>query len=112
MKQNAQINGAPRNEMATRRAYDTDERRWLAVRQRDPDADGQFVYSVATTGVYCRPTCPSRLALRENIAFHETCAEAERAGFRPCRRCRPSGASQRQRHAEAKGIAAATAFPA
>jgi len=101
MKQNAQINGAPRNEMATRRAYDTDERRWLAVRQRDPDADGQFVYSVATTGVYCRPTCPSRLALRENIAFHETCAEAERAGFRPCRRCRPSGASQRQRHAEA-----------
>ena len=62
-------------------------------RQRDPAADGAFVYSVATTGVYCRPNCPSRLAKRENVAFHATGDDAKRAGFRPCRRCFPDDAS-------------------
>src|SRR5216117_1998192 len=81
--------------------YDTDEQRWLAVQQRDGEADGRFVYSVKTTGVYCRPTCPSRRALRAHVAFHETCAAAERAGFRPCKRCRPAGASVQQRQTEA-----------
>lgn len=69
--------------------------RWLAVASRDAGADGGFVYSVRTTGVYCRPSCPSRLANPENVAFHESCAAAEQAGFRPCKRCRPSEASQR-----------------
>lgn len=65
--------------------------RWVAVVARDRAADARFVYSVATTGVFCRPSCPSRLAKREHVRFHPTCAEAEQAGFRPCRRCRPTG---------------------
>lgn len=65
--------------------------RWLAVVNRDLSADGSFFYSVKTTGVYCRPSCCSRRPRRENVAFHETRDAAERAGFRPCKRCRPSG---------------------
>jgi AraC family transcriptional regulator of adaptative response/methylated-DNA-[protein]-cysteine methyltransferase len=64
--------------------------RWAAVVARDSKSDGRFVYSVRTTGVYCRPSCPSRLARPENVRFHATCADAERAGFRPCKRCRPN----------------------
>jgi AraC family transcriptional regulator of adaptative response/methylated-DNA-[protein]-cysteine methyltransferase len=79
----------------------TDHERWDAVQRRDPAADGMFYYSVATTGVYCRPTCGARLPRRENVAFHATCADAERAGFRPCKRCRPNGPSLAERHAAA-----------
>lgn len=64
--------------------------RWAAVRTRDAQADGRFVYSVRTTGVYCRPSCGARPARPENVAFHDTPADAERAGFRPCRRCKPN----------------------
>lgn len=60
---------------------------WSAVMRRD--GDGRFVYAVRTTGVYCRPSCPSRRAKRENVAFHPDAAAAEAAGFRPCKRCRP-----------------------
>lgn len=60
-----------------------------AVLRRDRRADGAFVYSVRTTGVYCRPSCPSRRARPENVEFHDTAADAAAAGFRPCRRCRP-----------------------
>jgi AraC family transcriptional regulator of adaptative response/methylated-DNA-[protein]-cysteine methyltransferase len=67
--------------------------RWAAVAARDPKADGQFFYSVRTTGVYCRPSCASRRAKPENVAFHATSAAAERAGFRPCKRCKPKEAS-------------------
>jgi len=67
--------------------------RWSAVVARDKARDGDFYYSVATTGVYCRPSCPSRVANPKNVRFHATPAEAERAGFRPCKRCRPNGAS-------------------
>jgi AraC family transcriptional regulator of adaptative response/methylated-DNA-[protein]-cysteine methyltransferase len=63
--------------------------RWVAVSGRDPDADGRFFYSVRTTGVYCRPSCPSRPARPENVVFHATAADAEGAGFRACRRCKP-----------------------
>ena len=63
--------------------------RWAAVVTRDARCDGQFVYSVRTTGVYCRPSCAARAARPENIAFHATAAEAQRCGFRPCRRCKP-----------------------
>ncbi|WP_395666410.1 bifunctional DNA-binding transcriptional regulator/O6-methylguanine-DNA methyltransferase Ada [Methylocella sp.] len=66
--------------------------RWPSIVARDRAADGAFVYSVKTTGVYCRPSCPSRRANPENVAFHPTCEAAEAAGFRPCRRCRPNGA--------------------
>ncbi len=63
--------------------------RWARVLARDRTADGGFYYSVGTTGVYCRPSCPSRAANPKNVRFHATAAEAEAAGFRPCRRCRP-----------------------
>src|SRR5713101_4411185 len=69
----------------------TDDTRWVAVVERNSRFDGSFVYSVATTGVYCRPSCPSRPAKRMNVRFHTTCAEAEAAGFRPCKRCKPTG---------------------
>ena len=63
--------------------------RWAALVARDITADGKFYYSVKTTGVYCRPSCASRLAKPANVAFHLSCADAERAGFRPCKRCKP-----------------------
>ncbi|MBE7184655.1 MAG: bifunctional DNA-binding transcriptional regulator/O6-methylguanine-DNA methyltransferase Ada [Methylobacterium mesophilicum] len=73
--------------------------RWLALAARDKTADGQFVYGVRTTGVYCRPSCPSRTARPENVAFFAAPAEAEKAGFRACLRCRPDGESADQRNA-------------
>jgi AraC family transcriptional regulator of adaptative response/methylated-DNA-[protein]-cysteine methyltransferase len=82
--------------MATQRASrpapgsSSEDPRWRAVERRDRAADGTFVYSVRTTGVYCRPSCAARLPRRENVAFHASCAEAERSGFRPCKRCRPN----------------------
>jgi AraC family transcriptional regulator, regulatory protein of adaptative response / methylated-DNA-[protein]-cysteine methyltransferase len=63
--------------------------RWAALVARDPRADGTFYYSVKTTGVYCRPSCASRRANPRNVSFHATPADAERAGFRPCKRCKP-----------------------
>jgi len=84
--------------------YATDAARWEAVQRRDPAADGAFFYSVRTTGVYCRPSCAARLARRENVAFHASPAAAEKAGFRPCKRCRPNepGLAERQAAAVAK----------
>lgn len=68
--------------------------RWRHVTERDAAFDGTFVYAVKTTGVYCRPSCPSRGANPENVAFYPTCADAEAAGFRACRRCNPNGRSR------------------
>lgn len=62
---------------------------WAAVLGRDPLADGRFVYAVSTTGIYCRPVCPSRRPRRENVSFFPDPPAAEAAGYRPCRRCRP-----------------------
>jgi AraC family transcriptional regulator of adaptative response/methylated-DNA-[protein]-cysteine methyltransferase len=73
--------------------------RWTAVMARDRDADGTFWYSVRTTGVYCRPSCGARRPKPEHVRFHQTIAEAERAGFRPCRRCRPAEPPLAQRYA-------------
>ena len=70
-------------------SYASESSRWLAVTRRDKRADGAFYYSVKTTGVYCRPSCASRLARREHVRFHASRMDAERAGFRPCKRCRP-----------------------
>jgi AraC family transcriptional regulator of adaptative response/methylated-DNA-[protein]-cysteine methyltransferase len=67
---------------------------------RDRRSDGTFYYSVDTTGVYCRPSCASRRANPKNVRFHRTTADAERAGFRPCRRCQPDRLPLEQRHAE------------
>ncbi len=66
-----------------------DETSWRAVTQRTRAADGRFVYAVATTGIYCRPSCPSKRPLRCNVTFFPRPELAERAGYRPCRRCRP-----------------------
>ena len=66
-----------------------DEARWEAVRRRDPAFDGKFFFAVRTTGVYCRPSCASRAAKRENVSFYATAEAAERAGYRACKRCRP-----------------------
>ncbi|WP_430390194.1 methylated-DNA--[protein]-cysteine S-methyltransferase [Dyella sp. 20L07] len=63
--------------------------RWPSVQAHDATADGHFYYSVKTTGVYCRPSCAARPARPENVAFHATRDDAERAGFRPCKRCKP-----------------------
>jgi AraC family transcriptional regulator of adaptative response/methylated-DNA-[protein]-cysteine methyltransferase len=71
------------------RAPARDEDRWDAVRRRDPAFDGTFLFAVRTTGVYCRPSCASRPAKRENVSFFTTAAEAEKAGYRACKRCRP-----------------------
>lgn len=68
------------------------------VHARDPRAEGVFWCSVVTTGVYCRPTCPSRRARPEHIRLHKTLAEARRTGFRACRRCRPEEPPLDERH--------------
>lgn len=75
---------------AAKAVFGDEAERWAAVTSRDRNADGHFFYSVSTTGVYCRPSCASRRARREHVRFHLTRAEAERAGFRPCQRCRPN----------------------
>lgn len=73
--------------------------RWAAVVKRDPAADGKFYYSVSTTGVFCRPICPSRLARPEHVLFHATCADAQQAGYRPCKRCKPDQPSPAKQYA-------------
>jgi AraC family transcriptional regulator of adaptative response/methylated-DNA-[protein]-cysteine methyltransferase len=77
--------------------YVTDDARWKAVLARDASADGAFYYAVHPTGIYCRPTCPSRRPLRTHIVFFEDIDSAERGNFRPCLRCRPKEVSPQQR---------------
>lgn len=67
------------------------EEKWNAVMRRDKAADNAFVYSVKSTGIYCRPSCPSRRPLRENVGFHRDWSAAEKAGYRACKRCDPKG---------------------
>jgi AraC family transcriptional regulator, regulatory protein of adaptative response / methylated-DNA-[protein]-cysteine methyltransferase len=66
-----------------------EETLWQAVQSREAGWNGQFVYAVSSTHIYCRPSCPSRRPRRELVTFFKTCAEAESAGFRPCKRCHP-----------------------
>ena len=70
-----------------------DERRWNAVLARDSSRDGEFVFAVSTTGVYCRPSCPARRPRRRNVTFFPRPEQAEKAGFRACLRCRPRSIS-------------------
>jgi AraC family transcriptional regulator of adaptative response/methylated-DNA-[protein]-cysteine methyltransferase len=91
------VNTSTRTEMLA--AATVADPRWAAVAARDARADGQFVYSVQTTGVYCRPSCAARAARPENVAFHDSPAQAERAGFRPCKRCKPDQPSRAEQHA-------------
>ena len=73
--------------------------RWRVVALRDRTIDGQFYYAVKTTGVYCRPSCAARKAKPENVSFYASCEDAERAGFRPCKHCKPNEPSLAARHA-------------
>lgn len=70
-----------------------DDPRWARIVARDKTADGHLWYSVLTTGVYCRPSCPSRTANPKNVQLHDTLASARATGFRPCKRCNPDGLS-------------------
>jgi methylphosphotriester-DNA--protein-cysteine methyltransferase len=70
-------------------AYTTDAARWRALATRDANANGHFIYTVKSTNIYCRPTCPARLARRANVGFYKTSSEAEANGFRACKRCKP-----------------------
>ncbi|KAJ5775265.1 uncharacterized protein N7511_000276 [Penicillium nucicola] len=79
----------------------TDSERWKAITKRDITANS-FVYAVITTKIYCRPSCPARLARRANVEFYDTPSQAEKAGFRACKRCRPhSGQTATQSNPQA-----------
>ena len=74
--------------------------RWVRVLARDRSMDGEFYYSVATTGIFCRPSCASRTANPKNVRFHDSIADAQAAGFRACKRCKPDQASPEVQNAE------------
>ena len=81
---------------------------WAAFLARDPRWDGRFVAAVRTTGIFCRPTCTCRKPLRRNVRFFRSSAAAARAGFRPCKRCRPElagGASEADRRLASRALA-------
>lgn len=88
--------------------YQTDAARWRAVITRDPNAEGEFLIGVTSTGIFCRPTtCPARRPRRENVVFFNTTAEARRAGYRGCLRCKPEDEAFGGRHADAVAKASA-----
>jgi AraC family transcriptional regulator of adaptative response/methylated-DNA-[protein]-cysteine methyltransferase len=78
----------------------TDDDRWQSVVDRDADADGQFVFAVQTTGIFCRPSCRAKHALRKNVSFFADARQALAAGFRPCKRCQPDKDSAHQHRLE------------
>ncbi|HET9959876.1 MAG TPA: bifunctional DNA-binding transcriptional regulator/O6-methylguanine-DNA methyltransferase Ada [Polyangiaceae bacterium] len=90
---------SPHAPSASVSSAEIDAERWQALRRRDPALDGQFWYAVSTTGIYCRPSCSSRLPRRENVQFYAAPQDAERAGFRACKRCKPSALSPAREHA-------------
>lgn len=71
----------------------TDDQRWRQVVERDRSAEDRFVLGVTTTGIFCRPGCPARTPKREHVEFFPDAGSALRAGYRPCKRCRPLGLS-------------------
>jgi AraC family transcriptional regulator of adaptative response/methylated-DNA-[protein]-cysteine methyltransferase len=81
-------------------ATSLDDLRWAAVVARDPAFDGRFVTAVETTGIYCRPSCPAKRPNRANVHFYDTAEDAEKAGFRPCKRCKPTEPFLAEQHAE------------
>src|SRR5215470_7966774 len=77
------------------------KQQWAQVLARDASADGQFVYAVRSTGVFCRPSCPSRRPRREMVEFFQTPAQAQNAGYRACFRCEPTQPSSHAKKVEA-----------
>jgi O-6-methylguanine DNA methyltransferase len=84
----------------TSHTFHTDDSRWQAVLNRDAKADGQFVFAVRTTGIFCRPSCRARHALRQNVDFYSDADAAAQAGFRPCKRCQPDKLDPQQQRIE------------
>lgn len=84
-------------------------RQWQQVLERDAEADGQFFYAVKSTGVYCKPSCPSRRPARKNVSFYPTVEAAEAAGYRACLRCEPDRTEARP-DPQATAIAAVTDY--
>jgi AraC family transcriptional regulator of adaptative response/methylated-DNA-[protein]-cysteine methyltransferase len=82
-------------------AVDHDAERWDAVQRKDANRDGDFVFAVRSTGVYCRPSCAARQPLRRNVEFFEAPAAARAAGYRACKRCDPDGSSTREKQVQA-----------
>jgi len=74
--------------------FNTDDARWNAVSENRPDADGVFYYAVLTTGIYCRPSCRSKLPNRDNVEYFTASDDAEAAGYRACKRCKPTALSK------------------
>jgi AraC family transcriptional regulator, regulatory protein of adaptative response / methylated-DNA-[protein]-cysteine methyltransferase len=93
------LNRSPNSGEKTRKAPRTDNAKWAVILARDSSFDDSFVFAVRTTGIYCRPSCPARHAKRANVEFHASAADAERAGFRACKRCKPDQPSLRAEHA-------------
>lgn len=83
----------------------TTEQKWQRVLERDRSQDGRFFYAVKSTGIFCRPSCPSRRPRRRSVEFFDTVTAAQHAGFRPCRRCRPTEVA-----AQARAVKAATVY--
>jgi AraC family transcriptional regulator of adaptative response/methylated-DNA-[protein]-cysteine methyltransferase len=83
---------------------DADDPRWKAVLDRDPAHDGKFIFAVASTGVYCRPSCAARRPRRQNVTFFTRPEQAEKAGFRACLRCRPKTLSGHPPSDSAKAV--------
>jgi AraC family transcriptional regulator, regulatory protein of adaptative response / methylated-DNA-[protein]-cysteine methyltransferase len=94
MRQTVQTQGLP---FSSKPALD--DERWAAFLARDASYDGQFFVGVRTTGIYCRPSCPARRPKRGHISFYDTAVEAERAGFRACKRCKPDQPSLAEHYA-------------
>jgi AraC family transcriptional regulator, regulatory protein of adaptative response / methylated-DNA-[protein]-cysteine methyltransferase len=82
----------------------TEDPLWQAVLARDGASDGKFVFAVSSTGIYCRPSCPSKRPRRENVTFFGAPQEAEKAGFRECLRCRPKAVSGNPRQEVIKAV--------
>ena len=87
------MTSTPREPQKSRLPSVAEDPRWARIVARDKTADGHLWYSVSTTGVYCRPSCPSRIANPKNVQLHDSLASAKATGFRPCRRCNPDGLS-------------------
>src|SRR5215475_4919699 len=87
------MTAAPITTLKSTRPSVVDDPRWTRIVARDKSADGDLWYSVSTTGVYCRPSCPSRVANPRNVQLHDTLQGARATGFRPCKRCNPDGPS-------------------
>src|SRR5882724_4517067 len=83
----------PETQRTTTQTAVADDLRWARIVARDRTADGHFWYSVMTTGIYCRPSCPSRTANPKNVQLHDSLKAARATGFRPCKRCHPDGLS-------------------